>query len=283
MTGTEVALRTSPGTVVVPEEFSQKYPAVAPDPELAEMLGDALEEVELSPKRLPRVKVPSGGGVLWTIVADGKPAAVDELRGALAFFRKQRAFWADPDPKGNAPDCASVDGKVPVAGGMYAPGGEMAGQNPSGHCKTCPMAQAGSDLKGGRGAACKDQRILFLAEEGKLLPTVVTVPPSSVKSFEDFIISLVNAKPVLPWWGAGVRLTLEEASNAAGNKFARIVFSATGRFSPEETAVMKDFRAYVKALVEESDPAEFIDGGMSGEAVDIESQGVTVGAGVEEE
>jgi len=278
MTGTEVALRSGNGTLVVSDEFSEKFPAIAPNEELAELLGDALDGVELSPKRLPRVKVPSGGGVLWAVDVDGEPAAVKSLEGALAYFRKQRAFWVDPDPKGNAPDCASVDGKKPIPGGMFAADGEAASDNPGGLCRTCPMSQPGTDLKGGKGAACKDQRVLFLAEEGKVLPTVVTVPPSSVRSFEEFIVNLVNSKPIIPWWGTGIRLTLEKASNAAGNEFARIVFTATGRFSPDEAAVVRDFREYVKALVEQADPLEFVDGG----AVD-ESKGVKVGVEAEEE
>lgn len=271
MTSTEIELRHSPGTVTVSEEFAASFPAIAPDPELAELMADSLGDMELSPRDLPRVKVPSGGGLLWTTVVEGKATGTDALEGVLTYFRKQRAFWTDPNPKGNAPDCTSLDGRAPVPGGMYAAGGERADQNPAHLCKTCPMFQPGTDLKGGRGAGCKDQRALFLVKKNEVLPTVVTVPPSSVRSFEQFIIGLVNTRT--GWWSVTVSLTLEEASNAAGDKFARIKVTPTGKLSADEAKAVKDFGEYIKNMVASADPAEFID---SGAPADVEAQGVTI-------
>lgn len=279
MTSTELELRHSPGTVVtVSEEFARNFPAIAPDAELAELLAESLGDMELSPRDLPRIKVPSGGGLLWTTIVEGKAAGTDALEGVLAHVHKQRAFWTDPNPKGNAPDCSSLDGKVPVPTGMYAAGGERGAQNPKGTCKSCPMAQAGTDLKGGRGAACKDQRALFLIKKNEVLPTVVTVPPSSVRSFEQFVIGMVNTRTA--YQGVTVTLSLEAASNAAGDQFARIKITPTGKLSADETKAVKDFGEHIKQMVANADPNEFIDAGAP---VDVESQGVTVGAGGDEE
>lgn len=276
-TSTDIVLRHSGETVAVPQEFATAYPAIAPDAELAALMAEALEDVELSPRDLPRVKVPSGDGKLWTVVVDGEETGVKAIEGIVAWFRKQRAFWVDPEPKGLAPDCISHDGKTPLQGGLFAPGGAKADRNPGGTCKTCPMSQMGTDLKGGKGAACKDQRALFLVKEGDMLPTVVSVPPSSARSWDKTIVTLVNGRT--PWWGVKVRLTLERVSNSAGNEFARIEFTPIGKLSSEETRAVRDFQQYIKALVESADPAEFI--GAPG-VEDIESHGVVLDVDTEE-
>lgn len=281
---TEVALRHTPGAVVeVTDEFAERFPTIAPNAELAEILADT--GIELTPRDLPQIKFPSGKGpYFWsTISSEGKPAAVDTLRGVLVYFRPQRAFWPDPEPTGNAPSCSSTDGKVPVPGGQFAPDGESAHENPGGTCRTCPMAAQGSAalLKpGARGSACRDQRVLFIAEEGKSLPTVVNLPPTSIKPFNAHIVNLVATNT--HWRRVEVELSLEKATNAAGNEFASLVIKPAGKLDDRDFAAVQDYGRYIENLVRDADPAQFIEGvDVKG---DVEaSGGIKVGADVEDD
>lgn len=259
MTTTEIALRSG-ATVAVSEAFAEQFPVFAPDPELVEMMAEAMDGIELTARDLPRVRVPSGGSLFWTIVQDGEETAVKELTGVLVLHKPQRVFWTNPEPSGQAPDCFSVDKERPEPGGVYAPGGERSDQNPTGLCRNCPMSAPQSDLKGGRGSACKEQKLLFMVCEGMMLPLVVVAPPSSLRSIQDYVISLINSRT--PWWGVKTTLSLEKAANAAGNEFGRIVAKAAGRLEPGEVQAVKDYGNYIKAMIEQAPAHEFADAGM---------------------
>lgn len=265
---TEIVLRDGSTTVAVSDEFRSMFPALAPDPELEELLGDAMEGIEISPNDLPRIKVPSGGGQFWTVKVDGEDTTTKKLVGVLVFHKSQRVFWEDPEPKGLAPNCVSLDNVRPESGGMFAADGPNAAMNPTGLCANCPMSQKGSDLKGGKGSACKQQMLLFLLNEGQMLPVVVTVPPSSRRSIQQFIVNLVQNKT--PWWQVKVELTLEKASNSAGNEFARIVAKSLGKLSDDEAKAVKDYGSYIRAMVESS-MGEFVDAPAA--AADVEAEG----------
>lgn len=255
MTTTEVVLRDGSTTVDVSSEFASMFPALAPDPELAALLAESMDGIELTARDLPRVRVPSGGAQFWTIIRDGEETPVKELTGVLVLHKPQRVFWTNPEPSGLAPECFSVDGKRPEPGGLYAPGGERAGQNAKGLCTTCPMSAANSDLKGGRGSACKEQKLLFMICEGMMLPLVVVAPPSSLRSIQQYVINLINSGT--PWWGVKTTFGLEKATNAAGNEFARIAPKAAGRLEPGEVKAVKDYSNYIKALVDAAPASEF--------------------------
>lgn len=273
MTTTEIALRSG-ATVEVSDEFREQFPVLAPDAELAELMAEALDGFELTAQSLPRVRVPSGGGLFWTLTKDGEDVAEKALTGIIVLHKPQRVFWANPEPSGQAPDCFSVDKIRPEPGGMYAPGGERAAQNPSGLCKNCPMSAPASDLKGGKGSACKEQKLLFMACEGMTLPLVVVAPPSSLRSIQDYAVKLINGRK--PLWGVKTRITLEEAQNSTGNKFARMVLTPMGALEPGEIAAVREYGEFIKELIEAAPADEFADAGT----VDPEAGGgLTVGDG----
>lgn len=272
---TEVALRDG-GTVMVSEAFRIDYPAIVPDEDMIETLAEALEGIELTPQDLPRVRVPSGGSLLWKTVVNGKEAALDEIEGIMAHVQKQRLFWSNPEPSNSAPDCLSSDNIRPESGGMYAADGERAAQNPTGLCAKCPMSQKASDLKGGKGSACKEQRLVFIGQKGKMLPTVVVVPPSSIKSLQSFIIDVVNDGGT--WRGVKSTWSLEKATNAAGIDFGRIVVKASGKLEPDEMRAVKAYGDYIKALVSNFKAADFVDAGSAASDMADPEGGMKVGS-----
>lgn len=256
--GTDITLRDGTTALTVTDEFAEKYPAIAPDEELAELLAESLGDDTLGVNDFPRVRVPSGGVLQWAVTEKGEETFVKTLSGVLVFHKPQRVMWLEQEPSGKSPDCASNDGKRPIPGGLFAPDGERGDQNPTGLCANCPMSQPGSDPNPkNKGTWCKDQKLLFLVQPGKMFPVVVVVPPSSLREIKSYMISLINDRT--PWWQAEVELTLEEAANAAGIKFARIKAKPVGLLEVAEGKAVKDYGDYLKAMVAQAAPGTFVE------------------------
>lgn len=266
---TEIAKTPEPGGELA--ELLTRFPAFVPDDEdLAEILEETYEDGAPVVRDLPRVKFPSSGGTSWEINVGGEEKTLKALTGIPVFIAPQRMFWTDPDPKGNPPECMSADGKTPVPGGLYAADGARARQNPAGDCRSCPMAQWGSDLKGRAGQGCREQRLIFLMTEGALLPTVVTVPPSSKKIIVDFIQGLV-ATERLPYWAAEMTFTLAKTRAKGGEEYSELVPVVTRRLAADEVKVTKQYKDTVKAWVQNSPPMTFANTDTVGDGgVDLE-------------
>lgn len=255
---TAIELRSG-GTLTVSDAFAEKFPALAPDEEMAELLAESLDGTDLEVRDFPSIRVPSGGDTAFKVIRDGEEQYVKTLTGVLVHHKAQRVYWVDPEPSNKAPDCSSSDGKRPVADGLFGVNGERAAENPTGLCANCPMAQAGSDPNPkNRGAACKDQKLLFLVQPGEMLPSVVVAPPSSLREVKQFMISLVNSRT--PWWSVEVELSLEKATNAAGISFAKINLKPKGKLEGEDAKAVKDYGNYIKGMVNAASPAQFVGG-----------------------
>jgi hypothetical protein len=259
---TEVVTRS--GTELqVSEEFSERFPAIAPSAEFAELIEETLGDEGISIDVLPKIRVPSGGGTQWALTTNGEEVYVKEITGLMLLVDPQRAFWVDSEPSGKAPDCASRDGKTPISIGLFGSQGERANENPTGLCKDCPMAQAGSDPnQKNRGSACKDQRLIYIVREGEMYPSVLTVPPSGIRELTQFRMTLLNSKT--PAYGAVVGISLEKAKNAAGIEFAKPHFRLIESLSQEELAASKEYHLYLKGMLAATKPSQVIEATTTG-------------------
>lgn len=242
---------------VISDEFRGRFPALAPDARRAALMEEIFEEDGPQLTDLVRVKFPSGGSTSWIVNKGGEDKLFKELTGVLVLQAPQRVFWTDPDPKGVPPECMSIDGKTPLPGGLYSPTGPLAAKNPGGTCKNCPMAQWGSDLKGRAGQACKERKLLFLMTEGSLLPTLVTVPPASLKIIRSFVIGL--ASEGVGYWGAEISLGLKEATSKDGQKYAELVPRVVRYLGEAEADVTEQYKGMVKQWVADTPPLTFVD------------------------
>ncbi len=203
------------------------------------------EEGGLTPFDLDRIKVPSGGGAAWEVPTLEGSDVVKELSGVIVYWRSPRAYWAtgiDEAGGGAPPDCSSDDGKRGV--GQYGPDSSA---NPTGECATCPMNAWGSD-PAGRGKACKETRILFLATPEDLLPKVVVAPPTSIKPIRKFFLQLANKRT--PYYGVETTLTLEKVRNAAGIEYAEIRPRVSGYLDADTIEQIRDYGAKIRATME---------------------------------
>lgn len=103
---------------------------------------------------------------------------VKELRVVVVFSHKARGFWEEGN---KVPVCTSMDGRT----GQGDPGGA---------CATCPLNQFGSDPKGGNGKACKEMRRLYFVREEDGLPSLLTLPPTSIGAWDQYVSALVGRK-----------------------------------------------------------------------------------------
>lgn len=215
--------------IVEPNSFALFRPNM---PAIGEILAANLEGEKLDGFDLDRIKVPSGGAVVWELPSLDGPQYEKELHGIIAMSLMGRSYWRDgieDSGGGTPPDCSSGSG-------------EFGHGDPGGSCETCPMNAFGSSGKG-EGKACKEFRSVFLVLPGTAIPTVLSVPPSSLKAFKQYRLRLAAA-------GYGMnnvitKFTLTKAKSKAGVDYAQINFAKCADLSPEQAAKMQDYIASI--------------------------------------
>lgn len=201
--------------------------ALMPAAEIQELLRENLGNTKLDRQNLPQVKVPAGGGRAWDLGDDEPP--VQELVGVVIWYADTRLYWSKgiEDTGGETPpDCTSADGIV----GIGDPGGE---------CESCPLNEWGSG-KAGRGKACNERRQLAILRPGELLPTMLSLPPSSIKTWDQFKINALNKRK--RYYQRVAAFGLEKAESEGGIAFSRVTVRAVRDLSDDESANIEAIR-----------------------------------------
>ena len=150
-------------------------PAMTMDSDFtAEELAEDMDGMQMN---FPRVKIPSGGSLQFEIPTGDpdNPDYAKTLTGIILFNHPNNAYWPEGDANDDnaTPLCSSTDGKLGVG-------------TPGGSCAVCAMNQFGSAAER-RGKACKNMRVLYLLRSGELVPLQLSLPPTSLKPFRQFI------------------------------------------------------------------------------------------------
>lgn len=191
----------------------------------AEIIRENLGGDAIDMGQLPRVTVPAGGGVAWEVPTPDGWDSIKALSGIVIHQQSMRAYWAqglEESGGGSPPDCRSDDGIT----GEGTPGGD---------CATCPLNQFGSD-KDERGKACKEVKVLFLLREGELLPTMVRIPPSSLKAWKNYMLGLANQRQ--RYHTVETTLTLEKVQNQGNITYAQVAPKKGRDLTDEERAAV---------------------------------------------
>lgn len=212
------------------------YAVMQAEPDaLGAMLRTNVGPQGLSVFDLDTVKTPAGGGTTFVVpTIDGEEEA-KELRGVIVGFKDLRSYWRtgfDESGGGTPPDCSSQD----MVRGEGDPGGD---------CARCPFSKFGTS---GRAQACTQRRLLFLLRECDLLPIVVSVSPASLKVVRQFFLRL--ASHATPYYGVVSSVTLVRDKNRDGIQYSKILISAAGRLTPEETARMHGYAEALRPALE---------------------------------
>lgn len=124
----------------------------------------------------PRIKVSRESRIF--MMPDG--STEKSLTGILVFHHKARGYWETEGQK--IPTCSSMDG----ATGTNENGEERT-------CKSCQFNVFGSG-KDGFGKACKEMRWIYLLQTGEIIPSRISLPPSSLGQFDSFITALAQKR-----------------------------------------------------------------------------------------
>ena len=185
---------------------------------------------------LPQLRTPGGGSTMWETETLEGPEASKELEVIVVKVRMgMRKFWADDmddADTGKAPDCASSDG---ITGLGTLPGDDL--EITTEHaCATCPYSQWES-ANSGKGQACRVFGIALVLMPDTLLPSVLTVPTTSLSSrdpqtpgLKNYLMTLVNSAKVVE--GVLTKLTLNPQAQGK-NKWSTIVFRYGGDLDAE--------------------------------------------------
>jgi len=203
-------------------EESKQLPA-----ELVDDMAEASKEnIQGVTPRLPKVQMPTGGGKIFTLeVINDEDRDEEELRGIILYQSPAKAYWHEAFGGGGVsvvPDCASHDGLKPATG------------YPDPQAQQCAECQhnrfgtaTGPDGNKLPGKACRDvKRIVLLLEGSPEIPYLLTVPPTGIRNFDDYLIRLRKDKR--PFWSVMTKVTLVTDTNKQGIKYPKAVFDVKG-------------------------------------------------------
>lgn len=133
----------------------------------------ALENIDPRP---PRIKISREAQAF--MLPDG--STEKSLTGTIMFHHKARGYWEVEGQQ--LPTCSSMDGKTGV---------DENGEGAT--CSICPFNAWGSG-KDGRGKACKEMRWIYVLQEGEIIPSRISLPPTSLGQFDAFVTALAQRR-----------------------------------------------------------------------------------------
>lgn len=149
----------------------------AEDKALQELLNSevqtALDNIDPRP---PRVKISRETQAF--LLPDG--STTKEITGIVIFHHKARGYWEEEGQQ--VPICSSMDGKTGID--------ENGQERP---CMGCSKNIFGSG-KDGHGKACKEMRWIYILQEGEIIPSRISLPPTSLGKFDTFVTALAQKK-----------------------------------------------------------------------------------------
>lgn len=230
--------------------------------DMSAVLEDMQSEMEGLQLTFDRIKIPAGGGLAFE-VPNGNPDAPDMLKeivGVIVDHHPINAYWEDKyNGQNNPPTCSSMDGKQ----GINITTGEIRA------CKNCPYNQFGSDGTG-KGKACKNMHRIYILRSGDTFPLLLTLPPTSLKAFSDYIGKRLLVKGYKSC-DVVTKITLKRVQNSSGIAYSQAQFSLESVLDAETKAVMRQYAESIKAVTRQQgsiDTSDY-DGYVSAEAASI--------------
>lgn len=220
------------------------YALTSPE-ELTALLEESLGNTKLTRELLPTLTVPAGGGRTWDLGDDETPAP--EVTGVVIWYADTRIYWKagmEESGGGTPPDCASPDGII----GIGTPGGE---------CETCPLNEWGSGRQG-RGKACNERRQLAILRPGQVLPTLLSLPPSSIKSWDQFKVASLNKRK--RYYQRVVSFGLEKVEADGGQNFSRVTVKPVRDLSEDENKSIEGIRKMMGGNLSELNAVRTVEG-----------------------
>jgi len=206
------------------------------DEERAEMMAAFAKNCadgNISEFTLSRIKIASGMAQ-WVVEDAEGDRTVPAIEGVIVHIHDSRTYYKSKNTANVPPDCSSHDGKT----GVGKPGGE---------CRKCPLAQWDSADGESNAQACQQKKILFMVRGDSMLPDVVSIPPTSIKAVNKFVLQTLTKR--LQYHHCITRITLTKAQSKAGQPYGKAAFEVVRRLSPQEIAGAVAMEGFTKALL----------------------------------
>ncbi len=214
-------------------------------PALSGNLGQAFnEEMDGLPVKFDRVKIPGGGGIAFELPGEDEDDEVETektILGVIVDHHPANAWWKQKySGQNNRPDCSSMDAVTGI---------DQEGNTHS--CATCPNNQWGSEVKPdgsrGRGKACKNMHRVYILREGEMFPLLLTLPPTSLKNFGNYIAKRVLGKG-LRTWQVLTEISLKKATSGDGIVYSQAKFKVAGTLPKEKAEQAQKYSEGIKAF-----------------------------------
>jgi hypothetical protein len=195
--------------------------------------GAMTEELDGLELQFERIKIPSGGGIVFEVPGeDGEPDTVKDFSAVILYHHPLNCYYSTKYTGGsNPPDCGSFDGVIGVG-------------NPGGECKKCPLNQYESADEG-KGKACKNRRRIYVLRAGEVFPMLLSLPTGSLKTFTKYLQSQISKKRSSN--SIITKFSLKKATNAGGIAYSQAVFMFDRVLTPEEQSAIKMLTEQVKS------------------------------------
>jgi len=220
-------------TTALMENEKFVLPAMVESEFSSEELAEDMDGLQMS---FQRVKIPAGGTIQFELPSDDpeNPDYAKMLVGVILHNHATCAYWPEGSEydDNTAPLCSSVDGKQGIG-------------NPGGACAACALNRFGTDPNG-KGKACKNMRILYLLRSGEYMPIQLTLPPTSISPFREFLNQSFAIRRRATF-GSVVQIGLKKMNNGT-NDYSVATFRRLYDFTGEELA---QIRAYADSFKEQ--------------------------------
>ena len=230
-------------TTMEPVNF--QLPAIVDSSFTAEDLADDMEGMQVS---FQRIKIPAGGTLQFEIPTDDpdNPDYTKTLEGVLLFHHSSNAYWAEGSEydEDTSPLCSSVDGKQGIG-------------EPGGSCAMCALNQYGTAAEG-RGKACKNMRVLYLLQDGQYMPIQLSLPPTSLRPFRDFMNQAFLLRRRASY-GSVIQISLRKESNGSNDYSVasfRLLFNFEGEQLAQIRSYAESFREQMKLSLQQRAAAD---------------------------
>ena len=173
----------------------------------ADIMGmfDVSKNLEGTQPRIPSIKA-IHQGQLFEMPSGEK---TEEFECIIIHSNRINAYWENAfSGDGQLPDCHSFNGIKPVENLIAET------------CAACPNNKYGSD--GGRGKLCKNMRRIHVMIENDFLPYRITIPPSSLKKWDEYMVNLSVSNT--PYQLAITEISLSKQKNKDGIEFSEFNF-----------------------------------------------------------
>lgn len=211
-----------------------------------------------NPFDLPRITIPSGGGISWEVMTEEGVQPMRTFDALILHHHDARKYWEEEYGVGarRQPDCQSYDGISGLG-------------NPGGSCIKCPLR---NNMK------CSQGLVLYLLLPHLVLPSVLWVPVMSLKNAKGYFINALAALGDRPC-DVMTRFGLEARINKRDQKYSAITFNRAEDINPALAEAMEAYREKFIAYLNESFQARtvLVDNLRNG-AVDTEATPVSEGS-----